>query len=357
MALTSRQLNAIMQKSGQAFVPANRMNYAGRVCETYLRKKLYRFEDRAALEVYTALKQTAGGIRDYALNVASQMQLSTIGNDAKSITWRRLVSTYATQRLITFGQQMAFRGYQYAVTAYTAGWYGRIWHLWEASHHDQRVKIEQIRPSIAAQAVLQPGVLNEAVQADAQAYEYLGNEWRDIFTQAVNTSIGKVRRVLNASVSNPAAPLDVMQTVSTTLGIDGKAKDASGGLYHAVQLPIRSAVMRSANHASAEVYGKHTELLLGAMWVTSHDERVCKICSRLDGRIFAINSLTGIALFGLPPDGSHLGCRCTIIPLMLPVDKPNDPPQDGFNDWLDEWGFADELDFFMNDTVLESTQL
>lgn len=83
----------------------------------------------------------------------------------------------------------------------------------------------------------------------------------------------------------------------------------------------------------------------------------CPLCSRQDGRIFVINSLVGIALLGLPPDGTHMGCRCTVIPLMLPVDDANAPPEDTFDDWLDEYGFADELDFFMQDETLESTQL
>jgi len=355
MPLTRTQRERVLRLA-QLTVPHDKLNAAGRYCESYLRLKLYRFEDRAALAVYNLLKQANADIRDYALYTASNLRLTTIGNDAASITFRRLVGSYATRRLTDYGQQAAVVGYRYAVMSYAAGWYGRLWMLMEASHGDKRVKVSHVSMARAAMAVLQPG-LQEAVRADMDAYDYMGNEWRDTFTLAVNASAAKVKRVLMATASNPQSVLAITQDIGQTVGVDAKGQQASKGLYHATQLPIRAAVMRSANQASAEVYKTHTEMLLGAMWVTSHDERVCLVCSRLDGHIYVINSLVGIALLGLPPDGSHRGCRCTIIPLMLPYDSPDDPPQDGFDDWLNEWGFYDELDFFMDDTRLESTQV
>lgn len=356
MPLTSQQIKRIMHKSGQAFVPKEHMNYAGRICETYLRKKLYRFEDRAALAAYTLLKRTNADIREYALNTAAQLRLTTVGNDANSIVFRRMLSSFAQARLQEYGEQVARQAYQYATIAYAAGWYGRLWLLDQASHHDPRVKITRLPMHTVAQAVLQPG-LTEAVQANLAAYDYMGHEWRDGYQTAVSASIIKVKRVINATAQAPSSTLAVTQSIGTTLGIDAPSQEASSGLYHATSLPTRTAVMRSANHASAAVYGTHVELLLGAMWLTSNDSRVCPTCARQNGRIFIINSLMGAFLFGLPPDGSHFGCRCTIIPLMLPYDSPNEPPDDIFDDWLTDYGFFDELDFFMQDNVLESTQL
>lgn len=356
MPLTSQQLNRIMSKSGQAFVPKNKMNYAGRVCETFLRKKLYRFEDRAALAAYNLLKQTNMLIREYALQTAAQLRLTTIGNNADSIAFRRMVSSYTVARLQEYGEQVARQAYQYATMAYAAGWYGRLWMLDQATHHDKRVKIARLPRNKIAQAVLQPS-LREAVSADMSAYEYIGNEWRDGYMTAVAASTIKVKRVINATTQTPVSALGLTQAISTTLGVNATPKEASSGLYHATTLPTRAAVMRSANHASADVYTTHTELLLGAMWLTSHDSKVCPTCARQDGRIFIINSLVGAALFGLPPDGSHYGCRCTIIPLLIPYDVADTPPDDPFDDWLLEYGFMDELDYFMQDNVLESTQL
>ena len=353
MSLTSQQRNRVLHLA-QLTVPHDRLNYAGRFCESYLRLKLYRHEDRAALAIYNLLKQTNTRIRDAALMFAGQLRITTVGNDSDSIVFRRMLSREINTRLSEFNDVAARLAYQYAYTAYAAGWYGRQWMLMEASHHNPRVIPQRLSTGKAAQGVLQPG-LTEAV--DNAAYEYAGNEWRDVYTSAVTASISKLKRVINGTAQAPMSVLGLTQAISTTLGVDAPPKQAAKGLYHAVSLPTRTAVMRSANVASAEVYKTHTELLLGAMWVTSHDERVCPICSRLDGRIYVVNSLVGIALFGLPPDGSHYGCRCTIIPLMLPVEKPDNPPTDSFDDWLDEYGFADELDYFMQDDMLESTQI
>lgn len=354
MPFTKQQIRNILNKNGQAFVSTDKLNYAGRICETYLRKKLYRWEDRAALDLYKLLKTTAASIRDYALNTAAQLRITTVGSDANSVIFRRSLNAFAQAQLNEFAGTAAAAAYQYAYTAYVAGYYGRLWMLDQASHHDPRVKPTRLPRWKASQAVLQPG-LTEAV--DTLAYEYDGSEWRDMYALAVAQSVIKVKRAVTATTTQPQGVLALTQGISASLGVNASPKQASKGLYHAVSLPTRTAVMRSANHASADVYKTHTEMLLGAMWVTSHDERVCPVCSRLDGHIYIINSLTGIALFGLPPDGSHYGCRCTIIPLMIPVEHPNEPPTDSFDDWLDEYGFADELDIFMQDDMLESTQL
>ena len=354
MPFTKAQLQNIMMHRGQAFVPRDKLNYAGRVCETYLRKKLYRFEDRVALDLYNRLKRVNSNIRDYALQTAGQLRLTEIGNTSDSIAFRRMVSQYATAQLTDFAGVAARVSYQYASIAYAAGWYGRLWQIDEASHRDKRVKIERLASNKVAQAILQPG-LTEAV--DYATYDYIGSEWQDVYLTAVNTSIVKLKRVLNNTAQQPASVLAVTQNISTVLGVNAKPKDAAKGLYNAVSLPARTAIVRSANHASAEAYKANTEMLLGCMWVTSNDNRVCPECQSHNGQIFVINSLIGILLLGLPPDGSHSGCRCFIIPLVIPVDNPNEPPADDMGEWLDEYGFYDELDFFMQDTRLESTQL
>lgn len=355
MSISKRQRDNVLSKAGLV-VKGDRLNAAGRYAESYLRLKLYRFEDRAALALYRLLEQTNKRIQDYALYTAGNLGLREVGNDAKSIAFRRILANYVTQQLTEYAKQAALTGYQFAYTAYAAGWYGRLWMLQEATHGDKRVHVSPVPKSKAATAVLQPGI-TEAVNADMASYDYLGGEWQDTFFQAAVTAINKVKRVLTATASEPTAVLALTQDIGQTLGINATPKQQAKGLYHATQLPVRTAIMRSANHASADVYKSHTELLLGAMWVTSHDERVCPVCNGLDGHIYIVNSLVGIALFGLPPDGSHYGCRCTVIPLLIPVDHADAPPVDDFDDWLDDWGYADDLEFFMADDELESTQI
>lgn len=257
-----------MSKSGQAFVPRDKLNYAGRVCETYLRKKLYRWEDRSALALYKLLQKNAAAIRDFALTQAGYLRLTEVGNDRDSIVFRRLLNTYVEAQLVAYGQQAAQIAYRYASTAFAAGWYGRLWMLDQASHHDPRVKPERMPQGLAARSVLSPGLTEALDDGGAGA-------WADTYENAVTASIVKVKRLVNNTAAAPLGVLALTQAVDTALGVDTAPRQASKGLYHAVALPTRTAVMRSANHASAEVYKSHTEMLLGAMWVTSHDERVC----------------------------------------------------------------------------------
>lgn len=353
MPFTKPQLANIMQTRGQAFVPKDKLNYAGRVAETYLRKKIYHWEDKAALASYNLLKQTNARIRDYALQIAGQLQLTQVGNDANSNVFRNMLNRYVDGQLSSYGDKVTQIAYDHSFTAFEAGWYGRLWQLDESSHHDPRVKPQRMPQQLAQRTVLLPG-LKEAFDSGGGTTPF-----HDQFDTAVQTSAIKVRRAVNSTVSNPQGVLAVTQMIGATLGVNSKPKQAATGLYHAVSLPIRTSVMRSFNHASAEVYKTHTEMLIGCMWVTSHDSRVCAECASHDGQIFVINSLVGIALLGLPPDGSHWGCRCAIIPLILPYDQTdkNDPPDDTFEEWLIAEGFADTLDEFMQDTSLESTQL
>jgi len=354
MGVTKPQLQNIMQTRGQAFVPRDKLNYAGRVAETYLRKKIYRWEDRAALAAYSALKETNARIREYALQTAGQLRLSKIANDADSNVFRNMLNRYVDTQLTDYGKRVADVAYEYSYTAFAAGWYGRLWLLDESSHHDPRVKPSSVPQQLAQRTVVLPG-LKEAVNHAG------GTPFHDQFDMAVQTSATKTRRLVNSTVTAPVGVLALTQAIAATLGVNAPPKQASKGLYHAVSLPIRTSVIRSYNHASAEVYKTHTEILVGCMWVTSHDSRVCDECASHDGQVFVVNSLTGIALFGLPPDGSHFGCRCTVTPLLVPYDQSNgnanEPPDDTFGDWLIAKGFADTMTDFMQDTSLESTQL
>lgn len=352
MPFTKVQLANIMQTRGQAFVPRDKLNYAGRVAETYLRKKIYRWEDKAALASYILLKETNARIREYAIQTAGQLRLQQIGNDADSNVFRNMLNRYVDGQLSAYSNKVAQLAYDYSYTAFAAGWYGRLWQLDESSQHDPRVRPQRLPQQLAQRTVLLPG-LKEAVDEGSKT------PFHDQFDLAAQASAIKVRRAVNSTVSSPLGMLAVTQAISATLGVNAKPKQAASGLYHAVSLPIRTSVMRSFNHASAEVYKTHTEMLLGAMWVTSHDSRVCAECASHEGQIFIINDLIGIALFGLPPDGSHWGCRCSMIPLLIPYDQQdkNDPPADDLEDWLIAKGFEDTMGDFMTDTSLESTQL
>lgn len=353
MALTSKQIARLMRSSGKTVISPEHLNYAGRVCENYAVRKLFRWEDKAALAGYKLLKAAQKDIRETAYYYASQVRVDEIGNDANSITFRCMLNRYITQRLGQFAYDIAAQAFAYAITAYGAGWYLRQWQIQQAAHKPQGFVPQRLSVNRASANVLQPG-LSEAIRPNMGMYDYAGNEWRDSYINATTSGILKAKSAVNRTLTKPASVTQVVQDVTDTLGTDNENPK---GLYHSTQLNTRAAVIRSFSHASADAYGTHTEWVIGAMWITRNDGRVCPLCARQHGRVFVINDLFGMALLGLPPDGTHFGCRCDIIPLMFPVERPNDPPEDSFDEWLDEWGFADELDVFMSDTQLESTQL
>lgn len=342
-----------MAQSKLAVIPPEHMNYAGRVCENYAVRKVFRWEDKAALANYRLLKSAQVDIREYAYHTASQLRITEVGNDANSITFRRMLNRHITERLGQFAHEVAAQSYQYAVTTYTAGWYLRQWQMHQALHKPANFTPKRLPAHVASASVLVPGI-TEAVRADMGMYDYAGNEWRDAYLTAATAGILKAKGAVNRTMTKPASVGQVVQDVTDTLGTDS---DNPKGLYHSTQLNTRAAVIRSFSHSSAEAYGTHVEWLVGAMWITRNDGRVCPQCARQNGRVFVVNDLFGIALLGLPPDGTHYGCRCDVIPLMIPVEKPNEPPADSFDEWLDEWGFYDELDVFMDDTQLESTMV
>jgi hypothetical protein len=147
------------------------MNYAGRVCENYAVRKIYRWEDKAALANYQLLKAAIRDIREAAFYYASQLRITEISNDANSITFRRMLNTYLTQRLGQFASDVAAQSYQYAVTAYAAGWYLRQWQIHQALHKPDTFRPQRLAPQAASANVLAPG-LSEAVRADYGLYDY-----------------------------------------------------------------------------------------------------------------------------------------------------------------------------------------
>lgn len=48
-------------------------------------------------------------------------------------------------------------------------------------------------------------------------------------------------------------------------------------------------------------------------WIAEDDEKTCKVCRALDGKIFPITDF---------PDKPHYNCRCYLVPYREPAEKP-----------------------------------
>lgn len=353
MGYSAAQLKRIMATRGQAYIAKDKLPYTARVCETYLRRKVYRLEDRASIAQYRLILRAYDDISLYALRRANTLGIEKLGADTATLEWRRSVLGNINERLAQLATDTAYSAFEYAAAAYRAGYYGRLWTLSQVAPNDWQPQVHWLSGQDIALRVLKPELM-EAAQDFAYAAQ--GAEWREVYQNAMRTAQTRISRNLTASaIAEESIPTAIKEAIGAPLGITPKPTKQTSAAYHEMQLATRTAVIRANNHASTRAAKENSDYMLGVVWVTNRDAKVCPACQKQEGRIFILNDLFGMALFGLPPDGSHYGCRCTLIPVLLPGWGDNEPPEDSFDEWWDEWGFGDEMDMFFDDTELESS--
>lgn len=359
------KLKRIMATRGQAFVPRGTLNYAGRVCETYLRKKLYRWEDKTAKTAYERLQDAFMSIRRYGQDLAYRQGIERLTIDSASSYWRQKVLQECETRLRQALDIIGYETYEASLTAYKAGYYGRLWLMAMAGHGQYNVVMPPLDNVTVQRSVLHPA-LTESIRGNPALYELLGDEWREQYASIADGALIKARRQLTQAVNDTETPLQALRRIEALFGVGKRSQTETRGVYYQAQLVARASIMRASNHGAAAAFraqfaareATETNWLLGAIWLTSNDSRVCPQCARQNGRVFVINSLVGAALLGLPPDGTHFGCRCTIIPFLIPIEgEENTPPENPFDEWLAEYELETELDDFFEDEILDSTQV
>lgn len=364
MSYSKSQLKAIMDKPGHAYVPRDKIPYAGRVAETLVRKKTYALEDSAALAGYDMLKVANQDIRNYGLQLADRYNLNLLGVDRATLEWRKAFLAYVNTRLNQAVDALAEDAYKNAITAYAGGYYGRLWVMDSIVKGRYTVYKPRLQSRVVSQAVLHPG-LTESIQPDYYVYATDGHEWQDSYRATLPPSLLKIRKATNAVIVGRTSVRDVLNAVSAEIGI---GSDKPRGLYFATQSLTRTNIMRASNHGAVAAYQAQTlsaiqestdGWILGLVFTTAGDDRVCYICSRHEGELYVLNDLFGILLFGLPPDSTHTGCRCGFVPLLLPDlrDGNNDPPKDTWDEWADDNDFTSDIDWFVTNKRLKSTQI
>ncbi len=335
MPFTKRQLRNITQSRGQAYIGRDKGNYGLRVAETYLRRKLYNWEDKTIRREYDLFQAASKDIRDYALMVGQ--------GDYATVPWKKAALQKAELRMARLAYDVTRNALQACETAYYAGYVGRLWVL------DSMTIVD---------VPLNKGQMQMRNQPDRDTV-------REEYDTALMQGIIKLRgRATRAIVEE--MPIG---KAAKFLADFGQRRSKSKGMFYQMQLRTRTAVMRASNYGAydafmaqaqpqTEAIASDREWVLGMMWLSQRDSRVCNTCARLDGTVWALSEMWGLMLMGLPPDGSHPGCRCTVIPLLIPnILKPeNEPPDLTFDEWLDENGYSMLLNDF-EDTQLASTQI
>jgi SPP1 gp7 family putative phage head morphogenesis protein len=103
-------------------------------------------------------------------------------------------------------------------------------------------------------------------------------------------------------------------------------------------LVTRNEILRASNLGALSVYENNQDILDGWEFVSARDERVCKICGALDGKVFKFGDSQQV-----PPSGSHIGCRCTAVAHLRDtalMDQVQGGPRQTYSDWARENGIA-----------------
>jgi len=114
-----------------------------------------------------------------------------------------------------------------------------------------------------------------------------------------NNIIGeRINKDITRMLYDKANPYDIKQALRKDLDISWNAADRL----------VRTEGSRFYNTAALDSYKDAG--LQEVEWLTEQDDRLCEICGPLDGQRFPINSTL------LPPNDSHVNCRCTVLPVI-----------------------------------------
>jgi len=113
----------------------------------------------------------------------------------------------------------------------------------------------------------------------------------------------KISGILSEGMSLGLSPYEVARNISkeiTTIGINRSTVLA------------RTEIIRAHHLAAVQEYRNYgiEGVKVDAEWVTAGDERVCELCSPLDGKIFTLDEIEG----KIPV---HPQCRCAAVPVVI----------------------------------------
>lgn len=365
MPFSNAQARRILHVNGEPFIDPARVPHLGlRLTESYLRRKLYSWEDRAVTDQWRTFDAAYTDIRNYGIRTAENAQLDTLERTYAAVQWKRDVMTYARQRLAQATRHTAESAFKYALTAWYANYYGKAWQLDVSTKPDVLVNVPTPSFIQAHRNVLLPD-LQEAAQPDGGLYEAMGEEWRQRYADELAEMLVKVQRGMDRSTNEGHTITQAMRGLRDSIGLAATMDAGFTANFYRMQTLTRTAIMDgaqdgaealwTANSAEPEQRRNRTgeALLLSLVtWVTARDERVCVTCRGLDGQT---NSLLN-PLRRRPP--AHPNCRCQEVPSVAAIFlMPDDYlPQDTFGEWLAGFGVGMMLDDFLG-VGLESTQV
>ena len=365
MPFTSAQARRILNVHDEPFIDPARVPHLGmRLTESYLRRKLYSWEDKCVTEQWHTFSAAYSDIRDYGVRLAEQARLDTLERTYASIQWKREVMNYAQQRLTQATRLTSESAFKYALTAWYANYYGKAWQMDVSTKPGVRVNVPMPSFIQAHRNVLMPD-LQEAAQPDSSLYDLMGEEWRQRFADELAEMLVKVRRGMDRSTNEGHTVTQSMRGLRDSIGIAGTQNEGFSANFYRMQTLTRTSIMDGAQDGAEAIWKANSappderrnrtgEVLLLSLiaWVTARDERLCPQCARMDGQTSSL-----FAVFRQRPP-LHPNCRCSEVPTIAEIFLMPDEylPQDTFGDWLTGFSGGMILDDFLG-MGLESSQV
>lgn len=333
MPFTKRQLQQIANVRGQAFIAKGRGNRAQRITESWLRRRVYSWEDKTIADEYRLFKRLYDDLK-----IAAFSEANTVDS-----RWRRYVLNWLEPRLSALANTAAGNALTASRIAFNAGYYGKLWSMDASTVSDAPLRITNALP------------MNVDIA-----------DWYEAYVNEADAGILTMRRITNRAVSEGLTPNQTIIRIGRELGVGRNPR----GVFYRTQLQTRSAIMRMFNLGGVEAFKAQlpplreadsvpTQLLAGIEFVSSRDGRVCLKCQSLDGMTWPPEALLTPEVLTVPPEGTHLGCRCGLYAMLTAnyLLPENTPPDMTYNEWLTANGYIGVMGDFLSETDLESTQI
>lgn len=185
------------------------------------------------------------------------------------------------------------------IQAFRQGMTGRAWMLDQATLKDVTIRL--------------PLLPREAIVAQLTA-PYYGKPWHEDLGYSFNEYIARIKSSLSQSLITGESMAQAQRRLKSELGIQTDRRKGFNRNFYRTLMITRTEIMRASNLGALAIYEQNADILSGWEWVATKDERTCPICGALDGKVFKF----GDPMMA-PPSGSHIGCRCTPVPMLKDV--------------------------------------
>jgi len=143
---------------------------------------------------------------------------------------------------------------------------------------------------------------------DRAAVDFLANYQVQLLGDVSAELASGIKRTVSHGVltgkSIPQVARDIGRVVKDKDAFRRAGKTVFKTAQRRATLIARTETLRAHNEGRKVFYRQVG--ITKVRWLTAHDERTCKICRALDGKVFGLDEVKG------PP--RHPGCRCTCFP-------------------------------------------